>query len=124
MMPYSTKYSYFLLRFGVAAVFFWFGIDKFFHPTYWINAWIPAWTIALAAKIGISGTQLVYLYGIFETLIGLSLVTGVFIRFFSLIGVLILLFTLIFYGVNDITVRDIGLIAVLLAFIVWPETNR
>ncbi len=107
-MIYSTKYSYIVLCVGLAAVFFWFGVDKFFHPAYWLNAWVPK-------------TQFIYVEGILEVLIGLSLISGVFTRFFSAIGIMFLVVVLFIVGFNEIAVRDVGLIGGLLAVFLWPE---
>ncbi len=122
-MSRSTRLSYLFLRLGLAAVFFWFGGDKFFHPTYWLNAWIPDWVVALGGYIGIDSIPLVYLNGVFDVLIGLSLVTGVFIRFFSFLGAVILLGIFVFIGPSEITIRDIGLIGGLVAIFLWPERD-
>ena len=123
-MIFSTKYSYLVLRIALAAVFFWFGVHKFLQPEYWLNAWIPTWTIALVENIGIGATQFVYLNGILEILIGLSLLTGVLIKFFSLLGVVILLCIIIFIGISEVTIRDLGLLGALLALFLWPEQGR
>lgn len=123
MTFFSIKYSKLAIRLGLAFVFFWFGIDKFFHPSYWINAWIPEWTLALVAHLGIGAMQFTYLNGVFEVLIGLSLVSGVFLRIFSLLGVLFLLAVMIFVGFSEITVRDIGLLGGLISLLVWPERD-
>ncbi len=120
-MTFSTKYSHLALRIGLAVVFFWFGADKFFHPTYWLHTWVPPWTIVFADKIGVTATQLIYINGIFEVLIGLSLVTGVFMKFFSSLGIVFLLCIAFFIGVTEITIRDAGLIGGLLAILLWPE---
>lgn len=95
-MVFSTKYSYFVLRVGLAIVFFWLGITTFFHP---------------APIFHLASSQIIYVSGIFEVLIGLSLVTGVFSKFFSLIGIVFLVGT----------IRDAGLIGGLLAVFLWPD---
>lgn len=123
-MTFSVKYSQLVLRIGLAVVFFWFGGDKFFHPDYWLSAWIPSWTLALAAKLGIGANQFVYLNGVFEVLIGLSLLSGVFMRFFAALGMAFLIGIFIFIGVSEITVRDAGLLGGLLALFLWPERER
>ena len=96
-------------------------MDKFFHPLYWINGWIPLWTIAVAAKLGVGATQFVYLNGVFEILIGLSLLSGVFLRLFTALGIVFLIGIFVFIGVSEITVRDFGLMGGLLALFLWPE---
>src|SRR3989344_8471950 len=118
-MIFSTKYSYLALRIGLAIVFFWFGIDKFLDPTYWLHAWMPAWVVPFASRFGVTASQIVYINGIFEVLIGLSLVTGVFMRFFSLLGVLFLVGIAFVVGITEITVRDAGLVGALLAIVLW-----
>ena len=68
VMFQSLRYSNLFLRFGLAAVFIWFGVDKFINPEYWLNAWIPQNIVSLASKAGISGTDVVYASAIFELL--------------------------------------------------------
>lgn len=120
----SSRYSYLALRLGLATVFLWFGIDKMFHPAYWLNAWIPKQIIEILSSLNISGIQFIYLNGIFEILIGLSLVTGVFMKFFSVLAILFLMGVLVFVGINEVTVRDFGLIGGFMAVLLWPNGNR
>lgn len=120
----SLKLSHFLIRIGLAAVFLWFGIDKFFHPIYWINAWIPKWLIQNAIYFKINETSLVYLFGVFEILVGVSLVSGVFMRFFSFLAILFLVTISIIYGFNEVIIRDLGLIGGFLSLLFWPSKNR
>jgi len=120
-MIFSAKYSYLAIRIGLAVVFFWFGIDKFFHPLYWLNAWVPPWIVPLAAKFGVTAAQIIYINGVFEVLIGLSLVTGVFMRFFALVGIVFLVAIALTARVAEITIRDIGLVGSLFAIVLWPE---
>ncbi len=120
----SAKYSYLTLRLGLAAVFLWFGIDKLIHPSYWLNAWM---TLSVAGTIKyaiLSGSQFVYLCGIFEILAGISLATGIFSKFFSALAILFLLGTAIFVSSGDVIVRDIGLIGGLLAVFLWPASRN
>ena len=100
-MIYSSKYSYIVLRVGLAAVFFWFGVMSFSSPAPFIEAVPP------------------YLLGIFEILMGVSLITGVFSRFFALLGVLYLIAWMWFVGSSAIP--GLGLIGGLLAIFLWPE---
>jgi len=101
-----SKYSDLILRLGLGFVFIYFGIDKFFHPSYWIG-YIPAWFV-----IPISMTVFIYLMGIVETVVGLGIVTNRHLRFFAAIAALMLIGISISIGWNEITVRDIGLLAV------------
>ena len=120
----STKYSYLFLRLGLAAVFLWFGIDKFFHPSYWLNAWVPAWMLMLVGNLGISATQFIYLNGVLELLIALSMITGVFIQFFSFIASLFLVATMIISGFSEAIIRDFAMIGAFVSVFLWPDRQR
>lgn len=110
-MIFSTKYSYLVLRCGLAIVFFWFGLDAFFHPASWLHVWL-------------SNLQSAYIIGIFEVLIGLSLITGVFMRLFALVGIALLIAAGASAGLNEVTVRNAGLVGGLLAIVLWPEHGK
>lgn len=117
----SLKYSNVILRISLAIVFFWFGIDKFFHPDYWVNAWVPQSVFLFAANFKIRPIDIIYISGVFEVLVGTSLVTNIFIAFFSSLAVLFLGSIMLFNGFSEILVRDIGLIGALLSLIFWPK---
>ena len=117
----SSKYSYLALRLGLAVVFLWFGIDKMLHPAYWLNAWVPQGVQLLIVKFSLTGIQFIYLNGIFEILVGLSLVTGVFTKFFSALAIIFLLSVLVFVSISEVTVRDFGLLGGFIAVLLWPD---
>ena len=120
----SLKLSNLFLRLGLAAVFIWFGIDKFINPQYWLNAWIPQSYLALASRVGISGLEIVYASGIFELLVGASVLSNVFIKIFSALALIFLIVIVSTFGINEIIARDIGLIGGFLALFFWPENRR
>ena len=120
----SSRYSYLALRLGLAAVFLWFGIDKMFQPAYWLNAWVPQGIQSLIEGFSLTGLQFIYLNGIFEILVGLSMVTGVFMKFFSASAIIFLIGVLVFVGISEVTVRDFGLIGGFVAVVLWPNGNR
>jgi|SRR3989338_2164524 len=120
----SLKLSNLFLRLGLAAVFIWFGIDKFINPQYWLNAWIPQSYLALASRVGISGLDIVYASGIFELLVGASVLSNVFIKIFSALALIFLIVIVSTFGINEIIARDIGLIGGFLALFFWPENRR
>lgn len=117
----SLQISHLILRLSLAAVFLWFGIDKFFHPAYWLNAWMPHFIINFGATLHISANALVYSVGVIELLIGISLVSNMFINFFAPIAAVFLIIISLFYGFNEVLVRDVGLIGGLLALVFWPN---
>lgn len=120
-MTRSVRYSQLALRIGLAAVFLWFGIDKFLHPLYWVHAWVPPWVVPMVIKVGLTTVQFVYLLGVFEVLVGLSFLTGVFIRMFAFLALLFLVLIAVTTGLTEITVRDVGLIGGLVSLAIWPE---
>lgn len=119
----SLRHSYLVLRLGLAFVFLWFGIDKFIHPQYWIDAWLPSSVVFALQDVGLSDRNLMYLNGIFEILVGTSLISTVFIRFFSVAAGVFLVSVMVFHGFNEILIRDIGLLGGLLAVALWPDRH-
>lgn len=122
-MFYSLKYSNIFLRIGLSFVFFWFGIDKFIHSDYWLNAWVPANIIDFAAIFKMQGSDIVFISGIFEILVAISLFTNIFIGIFSFLAALFLGSIMIFHGINEVLIRDVGLIGGLISVFFWPR-NR
>jgi uncharacterized membrane protein YphA (DoxX/SURF4 family) len=117
----TNHYSQLLLRLSLAAVFLWFGIGKCMQSQYWVDAWLPERMQGFALSIGMSSVNLVILIGILEVCIAASLVTGFFQRWFAAAGAIFLIVVMSVHGINEVLVRDIGLIGALAALAVWPE---
>lgn len=120
----SIKTSNLLLRLGLAFVFLWFGIDKFIHPDYWINAWLPLWFQGILGRLGIGNLNFIYANGIFEVVIGLGLVFNIFVKFLAFLIILFLLFVILSFGLNEVIVRDVGLIGAALALLFWNGRKK
>jgi len=120
-MIQSLKYSNLALRLSLAIVFFWFGIDKFFHPDYWVNAWVPQSISLFAENFKMRQIDIIYISGVFEILVGTSLVTNIFIVFFSILSLVFLGSIMFFNGFSEVLVRDIGLMGIFLSLIFWPK---
>jgi len=106
-MKYS-KYAPMVARYGVSFVFLVFGIWQIVNPQSWLG-YLPNFAFGL----GMNPLTLLILNGIFDFVIGLSLVTGIFLRFFSFLGIIHLLGIEIFLGFNDVLIRDIAIMIVL-----------
>lgn len=119
----SLRISHLFLRLSLAGVFLWFGIDKFFHPAYWLSAWIPQSIVDLATALYIPSDALVYGFGVLELLIGISLASNMFVGLFALIGTVLLISISILYGFNEVFIRDIGLVGGLMALVFWPNRS-
>lgn len=107
---HHKKYSTVLVRLGIAAVFLWFGIDKFIHPINWIG-WVPDWMKAL---IPVSMLTFMYFHGAVETLVGVLLVVGYKVRFAALVASITIvgvLLAMIGTGQAEMMLRDAGLLA-------------
>ena len=120
-MAQALKYPQLVLRIGIAVVFLWFGIDKFIHPQYWLDAWVPTWVQSTVGAIHLGPHNFVILTGMFEVFVGLSLATGFFMRLFAAAGALFLAGIVVIHGLPLDLARDIGLISGLVALSLWPE---
>lgn len=117
----SLKYSNLALRLFLAVVFLWFGIDKFLHPDYWFNAWIPQSISSLWQQIGLRPMDMIYVLGVFEILVSVSLIANIFVFFFSILSILFLMSVMFFNGPSEVIIRDVGLIGGFLSLMFWPR---
>lgn len=120
-MTQSFKHAHLAIRLGLAAVFLWFGLDKFLHPGYWLNAWMPLSFASFARHLGVGGKELIYFVGIIEVLAATSLLTTLFIRLFAALAILLLIVFAAAHGLGEVTIRDVGLVGALMALILWPD---
>ena len=119
----SLRYSNLFLRLGLATVFIWFGIDKFLNPEYWLSAWIPQHALVVASKMGVGGLDMVYASGVFELLVGASVLSNIFIKLFSVLALLFLATVFLTFGVNEVIIRDFGLMGGFLSLLFWPRSR-
>ncbi len=98
---------------GVAIVFLYFGIDKFMNPFVWLG-WLPAWMDSFA---GLGKHQWLKIIGGIEIAVGLGVLMPFdFIqKLAAFIATIHLAAILTQTGLNDIAVRDIGLMFMTLA---------
>ena len=105
----NKDYGTLFMRFGLALIFLWFGIDKFIHVQNWIG-WVPEW---MASFIPVSLFTFMYFQGAIEMLVGALLLVGYKTRFAALLAMLILLgvvLSTIGTGQAEVMLRDIGLL--------------
>jgi uncharacterized membrane protein YkgB len=76
---WMTKYGLLLLRLSVGVIFFWFGILKFF-PGHSPAQDLAIRTIDLLTFGLIPGSVSIYLLASWEVLVGIGLLTGVYMR--------------------------------------------
>jgi uncharacterized membrane protein YphA (DoxX/SURF4 family) len=107
-------HAHLVLRLGLAIVFGWFGIDKFLHVEAWYG-WIPGWLAFVPQD------AFLYVLGSAEVIIALLLLGGKYVRFASIACAAFLAGVVLSFGINEVTVRDIGLIAAALALALSPQ---
>ena len=113
--------GYHILRVGMAITFLWIGILIFREPIFW-SGFLPAFVVKMFDNV----MPIMTLVAIFDLLIGLFLLFDWFTFWIALLGFSHLLGILLLTGIDDTTVRDIGLAAASLALAVEgaPATVR
>lgn len=102
---------YHVLRVGVAITFLWIGVLIFKSPEGW-GAFLQPWVVALMpipVKAAMIDTA------ILDIIIGGLLLTDTLVWLAALAGAIHLAIVLAVTGITDVTVRDIGLLAALIA---------
>lgn len=120
----SHEYSYLVLRLSLAVVFFWFGVGKLLNSQHWLATWVPTQFLTFFNHLGLAGIQLVYIIGIFEVLVGLTMALNIFSKLFSVLAIIFLAVILITSGFSEITVANFGLIGGFLAVALWPSARN
>ncbi len=110
-----------IVRVGMAITFLWVGILIIKNPSAW--AMVQVWATDL---LPVSIEQVLFMTGLFDILIGFLLLVDVLVVPVSLIAGIHLVLVLVVVGIDDITVRDIGLAAAAfsLTFSYWAERKK
>jgi uncharacterized membrane protein YphA (DoxX/SURF4 family) len=98
----------YILRLGLAVVFLYFGISQILDQSKWIY-FVPDRFLNFYIH-EVLKSKLVFINGIFDLIIALSLILGTFIRIFSILGFIHLFSITIFsLGFEPNGIRDLGL---------------
>jgi uncharacterized membrane protein YphA (DoxX/SURF4 family) len=98
----------YILRLGLAVVFLYFGISQILDQSRWIYLVPDRFFIFYIHEV--LKSKLVFINGIFDLIIALSLISGIFIRIFSILGFIHLCSIAIFsLGFEPSGIRDLGL---------------
>ncbi len=103
-MPLQTI-GYHILRFGIAAMFLWFGFSQLFNGIEWVS-WVPEWAVNM---LSLPPAMIVLLNGALEVVLGSLLALGLFVRPAALLLGIHLLIITVEIGATAIGVRDFGL---------------
>lgn len=114
-----NKFSYHILRVGLAITFLWIGILIFKEPEAW-GGYLQSWVVNL---LPFSLKTTMFSVAILDILIGFFLLIDYLTWLAALIASFHLAIILIVSGINAITVRDIGLFAAAFALAIdcWPD---
>lgn len=114
------KSAFHILRVGVAITFLWIGVLIFKDPAAW-GGFLQPWAAGL---LPIPLEQAMIGTAILDILVGAVLLSGFFVWIAALVGSIHLIIVLTTVGINDVTVRDIGLLAAALALSVDDFLNK
>lgn len=109
-----TKPAFIIIRIGLSITFFWIGVMILRQPEAWIG-YIPMWT---RAYLPVSVEEALFWNGLFDCAIGLFFLANWFTWIIAFIAAMHLIIILVLTGVDDITVRDIGLLGAALGLMV------
>ena len=112
------SYAYNILRVGLAITFLWIGILILKDPLAW-GGYLAPWAANL---LPIPLEQAMIGTAVLDIVIGIFLLIDVWTWLAALVGAIHLVIVLTISGINAITVRDIGLLAGVIALAVsaWP----
>ncbi len=109
-----NKTSFLILRVGLAITFIWVSVLIFRQPETW-GSLIQPWALKL---LPIPLVQIMMGTALLDMVIGILFFFGRTAWIAGLLGFLHLVTVLVATGINDITVRDIGLLAASLAVMI------
>ena len=109
-----NKASFHILRIGLAVTFLWIGVLILRNPEAW-GGYMRPWAAGL---LPIPLAQAMTGTAILGIIIGAFLLINFLPRLVAIVGTIHLAIILIVSGITDITVRDIGLLAGMLALVI------
>ena len=109
-----NKISFHILRIGLAVTFLWIGVLILRNPEAW-GGYMRPWAAGL---LPIPIAQAMTGTAVLDIIIGIFLLINFLPRLTAIVGAIHLAIILIVSGITDITVRDIGLLAGMLALMI------
>ena len=110
--------SYIALRIGLGITYIWIGVMITVEPASW-SGFFPEFIRDLSYS-----SRVIVAAGIMDFLIGLFLVVGRFVSIASLLSALHLFGILAFYGIDAITIRDVGLFGASISLLLTSLSNK
>ncbi|MCL4404134.1 DoxX family membrane protein [Patescibacteria group bacterium] len=107
-----------LLRIGLGLVFIYAGVHQIAQPAAW-DGFVPGWIAGI-----INPVTFIYIHGAFELALGLGIIVGLLLPILSFIAFLDLFSIMVFFGVDDVTFRDFGLLMAALALFLFTRKEK
>ncbi|MBI2506653.1 MAG: hypothetical protein HYW00_00745 [Candidatus Colwellbacteria bacterium] len=111
MLSFFAEKENLLLQIAVAFPLLWAGVSQITNPTNWVG-FVPLWLASFVDPEAFLG-----IHSFFNLFIGVGLLIGFWRILFSGAATLSLLLIVVFYGVDDVTFRDVGL--AIIAFVLF-----
>lgn len=110
--------SHLLLSWGLGLTFLWIGIDMFRHPEAWMG-YLPG-----SLPFGIPRETLLPAVAVFDALLGIFLMVRVWPKVTAFLASIHLAGILVTQGIDQVVVRDVGLLGAALGLLLWPTGSR
>ncbi len=118
----NRNYPIWILIAALVLVFGWFGIDKFLNPILWVG-FLPLWMDGL---LGMDKTVWITIVGASE--VGMAVMLLVPHRLVRILGtifvILHLIAVLMQVGINDVGIRDMGLLLAAVALLLLLHEQK
>lgn len=101
----NSEYAPILVRWGIALVFLWFGINQIINPDMFLG-----WMHVNMQFVQENEIVLIMIHGVGELILGTLLILGLWTRVVATLLAINLLGITVNLGYNDIAVRDVGLL--------------
>lgn len=108
-------WSHRFLRISLGIVFLWIGLDIFRHTDAWIG-YVPA-----ELPFGLDRVLAIKINGAFDATIGAFLILGWWPKVIAALAALHLIGVLGAQGIDQVLIRDVGLLGTSLALLFWPK---
>lgn len=108
-------WSHRFIQWGLGIVFLWIGLDIIKHPDAWIG-YIPP-----QLPFGLDKALALKLNGIFDAILGAFLILGWWPKMVAGLASLHLIGILASQGIDQVVIRDVGLLGASLALVTWPK---
>jgi uncharacterized membrane protein YkgB len=109
-----SKVSFHILRVGIAITFLWIGVLIFQNPEAW-GSYLAPWLVKM---LPVSVKMVMLSTAVLDVVLGFFLLINSHVWLAGLVGSIHLILVLISSGINEGTVRDIGLLAGMIALAV------